>query len=504
MRIILLYILLLTGIVHAQQTAQVERFWLNSNTQTTVKNLQFYQIDSLLLKDSSHTQFRILPDIQFAFNGFDNHTSDFKLQNGLTFTLNGNFRDKFSYMLDYRVGIANQSPIPYNSTFQTKSFFYTPIKTVNPVTSYSIYGDLRGRILFKPNRILTLSAGLDKLFIGEGDRSLFFGNQGFASPFISLLGKFKKFEYHFIQQVWREKQGNHFVPKGNATHYLSFKPTKKWNIGLFENVVYQMKDTLYNRGFEVEYLNPLVFYRPQEYNMGSSDNVLLGLNISFTHKNTMLYGQVLIDDFLLSAILKRNKWWANKFGIQLGIKGWKQIDSTTNLFYRTELNLVRPYTYSQKFSGGVMGNQGLPIAHPLGSNFLEIYQEISFHRKKWSFEIWAQAYLKGDDWFTTAKTTSYGGDIYQSYDKYAKEFGNTIGQGKTTHILQLGTYISRKINYEKIFFELVKLPKMLQSNQMSIFIEPKVRFSNVEGKNFTNYFITFGTIKTLGRERRNY
>ncbi len=57
MRIILLHILLLTGIVRAQQTPQVERFWLNSNTQTTVKNLQFYQIDSLLLKDSSNTQY---------------------------------------------------------------------------------------------------------------------------------------------------------------------------------------------------------------------------------------------------------------------------------------------------------------------------------------------------------------------------------------------------------------------------------------------------------------
>ena len=178
------------------------------------------------------------------------------------------------------------------------------------------------------------------------------------------------------------------------------------------------------------------------------------------------------------------------------MKGWKQIDSTTNLFYRTEFNLIRPYTYSQKFSGGVMGNQGLPVTHPLGSNFIELYQEVSFHRRKWSFEIWGQAYLKGDDWFTTAKTTSYGGDIYQSYDKYAKEFGNTIGQGKTKHILQLGTYISKKLK--------CKYPTIVQSELLSIFIEPKVRFSNVEGENFTNFFFTFGIIKSLGRDRRNY
>jgi hypothetical protein len=343
---------------------------------------------------------------------------------------------------------------------------------------------------------VTLSTGIDKLFIGEGDRSLFLGNQGVASPFAALVATFNKFEYQFIQQIWREKQGSHFVPKGNATHMLNFKPTKKWNIGLFENVVYQIKDTLYNRGLEVEYLNPLIFYRPQEYNMGSSDNVLLGLHISFSHKNTMVYGQLLLDDFLLSAILKRNKWWSNKFGIQLGVKGWKQIDSTSNLFYRTEFNLIRPYTYSQKFSGSVMGNQGLPIAHPLGSNFVEVYQEVSFHRKKWSFEIWGQAYLKGDDWFTSATTDSYGGDIYQSYDKYVKEFGNTIGQGKTKQILQFGTYISRKIKYIN--------PSLVQRDQLSIFIEPKIRFSKVESEKFTNYFFTFGIIKMLGRDRRNY
>jgi hypothetical protein len=367
-----------------------------------------------------------------------------------------------------------------------------------------MYADIKGVISYQPTKIVTLSTGIDKLFIGEGDRSLFSGNQGVASPFASLVTRFKKFEYHFIQQIWREKSGNHFVPKGNATHYISFKPTKKWNIGLYENVVYQIKDTLYNRGLEVEYLNPLIFYRPQEYNMGSSDNVLLGLQLSFTHKNTMVYGQVLLDDFLLSAIVKRTKWWANKFGIQAGVKGWKQIDSSTNLFYRTEFNLLRPYTYSQKFSGGVMGNQGLPVAHPLGSNFIELYQEVSFHRTKWSFEIWCQAYLKGDDWFSNGKQSSYGGDIYQSYTNYVKEFGNTIGQGKTKRILQIGTYISKKINSNKLCFDLIQLPKIVRSNQMIVFIEPKIQISNVESEKFMNYFITFGTIKTLGRDRRNY
>lgn len=496
MRSFLICIILLTEFVQAQQTAQVERFWLKPNIHSTVKSLQFYRLDSLITNDSSQMHFRILPDVQFAVNSYRNNTGEFKFQTGLNFSIEGNYRQKISYMFDLRSGISNQSILPYNSTFQNKSMFYKDLDLENQYQDYAFYGDLRGRVLYKPSKIVTLSTGIDKLFIGEGDRSLFSGNQGVASPFAALVATYNKFEYQFIQQIWREKEGAHFVPKGNVTHIINFKPTKKWNVGLFENVVYQIKDTLYNRGLEVEYLNPLIFYRPQEYNMGSSDNVLLGLHISFSHKNTMVYSQLLLDDFLLSAILKRNKWWANKFGIQLGVKGWKQIDSMTNLFYRTEFNLLRPYTYSQKFSGGVMGNQGLPIAHPLGSNFVEIYQEVSFHRRKWSFEIWGQAYLKGDDWFTSATTDSYGGDIYQSYNKYVKEFGNTIGQGKTKQILQFGTYISRKIKYIH--------PSLEQRDQLSIFIEPKIRFSNVEGEKFTNSFFTFGIIKMLGRDRRNY
>ena len=491
--------LFFVGLVHAQNTPQVERFWLtkDANLHTSVKSLTFYQLDSMLVKDSNKLQFKILPDEIFAVNGFSNNTSEFKFQKGFTFTLNGNRSDKFSYMFDFRFGTSDQSIIPYNSTFQTKSYFFNDFKIINAFTAYSIYGDLRGRMQYKPNSIFTFSAGVDKLFIGEGDRSLFFGNQGVASPFASMV-------YHFIQQIWREKNGNQYTPKGNATHYLSYKPTKKWNIGVFETVVYQMKDTLYNRGFEVEYLNPLIFYQSQENNLGSPDNILLGLNLSYTHNNTMFYGQLLFDDFLLSAMKSHSKWWSNKYAFQLGLKGWKDIDTTTKIFYRTELNFARPYTYSHKNSGEVFGNQGLPVAHPLGANFVELYQEVSFHRKKWSFELWGQAYLKGDDWFSTGNTPSYGGDIYKPYNLHPYEYGNIIGQGKTSHIIQLGTYIARNIKYKKILFELITLPKMFQSDRISLFVEPKIRFSDVEGEKFTNYYITFGTIKTLGRERRNY
>ncbi len=506
MKNLLLVTLLFPFIFFGQQTPEVEKIWLKKdvNLHTSEKSFMFFELDSLLNKDSSKIQFKILPDEIFNLNVYKNGTTGFTFQKGLAYTLTGNIKDKVSYIFDLRLGTSDQSIIPYTSIFQTKSFFFENIKVLNPFTAYSIYGDIRGRIQYKPNSILTFTTGIDRITFGEGDRSLFLGNQGVPAPFASLKAKFGKLEYSFIQQIWRERSGNHYSPKGNATHYLSFNPSKKWNFSIFETVVYQMKDTLYNRGFEVEYLNPLIFYRPQEYNMGSADNILLGLHFSYKHANAMFYGQVLIDDFLLSAFQKQNGWWSNKYGLQVGLKGWKTLQNSCQIFYRTEFNLVRPYTYSQKSPDVVLGNQGLPVAHPLGSNFIELYQEVSFHFKKWSYEFWGQGFLKGSDYFSSGNHASFGGDIYRPYNLHPYEYGNTIGQGKTRHVLQVGAYISRKIKYERILFELIKLPKLFQCDNVSFFIEPKARFSNVEDEVYSNFYLTVGTIKTLGRERRNY
>ena len=154
MRSFLICIILLTEFVQAQQTAQVERFWLKPNTHSTVKSLQFYRLDSLITNDSSQMHFRILPDFQFAVNSYSNNTGEFKLQTGLNFSIEGNYRQKISYMFDLRSGISNQSILPYNSTFQNKSMFYKDLDLENQYQDYAFYGDLRGRILYKPTKAL--------------------------------------------------------------------------------------------------------------------------------------------------------------------------------------------------------------------------------------------------------------------------------------------------------------------------------------------------------------
>src|SRR5690554_7777036 len=65
-----------------------------------------------------------------------------------------------------------------------------------------------------------------------------------------------------IYQFFKEDQNAQFTRKFASTHFFNYKVTKNLQIGVFESVVFAPKDTLLNRGYEVAYLNPFLFYRP--------------------------------------------------------------------------------------------------------------------------------------------------------------------------------------------------------------------------------------------------
>lgn len=468
-----------------QQEIGSEKEWVNTNntSSSSLKNYSFVTTDSIKNDTLKKSRLILAPDF-IAANYFD----EFRYQAGVGLNLQGRFGSKFIYQCDSRVGETNQSIHIYQSNYQNKSFYTKELSRTNEFTANYLYADIKGRVSYLPNNMFSFATGIDHLFIGEGDRSLFSGNQGVANPFASIRTKFWKFDYLIVQQIWRERNTlSSFVPKGSATHYLSYKHSNKFSFGIFESAVYHMKDTLYNRGLEIEYLNPLIFYRPQEYNNSSADNIILGLDVSYRVGKTMLYGQLLLDDFLLSAFRERNGWWANKYGVQLGVKGLKDLDSNRMLFYRTELNWMRPYVFSQTSYNVVYGNQGLPVAHPLGSNFFEFYQEISLHTTKWKWQSWLQFYIKGNEFDANAKSLYYGGDIYKSYKYVAQEYGNKIGQGNTLHQIQVGTNLARKIG-----------------NYLSFYVEPRIIYGNLEGIDFVNGFFTVGFQKSVGSFRRNY
>jgi len=292
------------------------------------------------------------------------------------------------------------------------------------------------RLAFTPNKHFNFQTGIDRNFIGDGSRSLFLSDYGKSYPFAQVRTKFWHVEYTMLYQFMRENFQNQNRSKFLATHHLSWNATKWLNFGLFETVVFQPKDTLLNRGFDVEYLNPLVFYRPQEYSIGSSDNVLIGASFSVKFLNrTMFYGQVIVDEFLLSEIRNRRGWWGNKFGGQLGYKG-KMKFLKQNFIFRLEVNAVRPYTYAHLNSLANYGNQGSTLSHPLGANFAEILGELKWQHQRVFVKAVAVFGYQGWD----MNGYSYGSDIYRPYTQRPYDYHLQIGEGERNYFGRLNLF----------------------------------------------------------------
>lgn len=363
-----------------------------------------------------------------------------------------------------------------DSLFNTRSYYYEQ-KGKN-----SYYADLRARISYTPNEIFNFQVGLDNHFIGEGSRSLFLSDYGVAHPFAQIRTKFWRVEYTVLYQFFREHLPGAWKLKNATSHHISLNATKWLNIGVFETVLFQPKDTLLNRGYEVEYLNPVIFFRPQEYSLGSSDNVLIGLSLDAKFGNHVFYSQGILDEFSLSEVRKNPSWWANKYGVQLGIKGRFQ-PAFGKLFYRLEYNMMRPYTYAHINEMQTYGNQGHVLAHPLGSNFHEIVAELKWQKGKYLAKFFTTYRLKGED----KDGFSYGGNIYQPYTLRPDEYGHFIGQG-------LGRNISRTVltfDYE-----------LWKPGAIHAFFENHLLIQGNTGQ--FNYYPVIGIRSQLWNDYRNY
>jgi hypothetical protein len=272
------------------------------------------------------------------------------------------------------------------------------------------YFQALGYITFKPVKSLQLTFGHDKNFIGHGERSLILSD--FSAPYLQarLDLKLGRFQYQNIYGQMTNRQVEIVKysqetnkPKYMALHHLNANITSKLNVGIFESVMFGNRKI----GFDLNYLNPVIFYRFIEGYLGSSDNAIVGLDFKWNvFKTATLYGQFVLDEFNKEEF-KRDKWWARKYAWQLGAKYYDAF-SIPQLDLQVEYNRVRPYTYSHFSTYSNYVNYNLPVAHPLGANFTETLAKVQYQpSQKWSVRLTGNIAFKGMD----IDSTNHGGDI---------------------------------------------------------------------------------------------
>nr|MCU0398314.1 hypothetical protein [Cyclobacteriaceae bacterium] len=177
-----------------------------------------------------------------------------------------------------------------------------------------------------------------------------------------------------------------------------------------------------------------------------------------------VYGQLVLDEFLLENIKEGNGWWANKWGVQFGAK-YVDAFGVPNLDFQVETNIVRPYTYSHSTKYGSYSNYNQAVAHPLGANFSE-YIGIMRYQPFPRLNITGKLiyFNKGRD----TDDYNFGGDILKN-NRYRKtyssdpNFGNTLSQGVTNTVLYGSLLTSYQVKHN-LFIDATLLLRKSESD----------------------------------------
>jgi len=299
------------------------------------------------------------------------------------------------------------------------------------------YFSVNGYISYQPWKYVNFHLGKAKNFWGEGYRSLFLSDNSNNYPYFKATVDIWKFKYIWmvgaLNDMDTDKNPDDLFSKLQFSHYLSWNATKWLNFNFFESIISNPVDSMGVRYFNINYLNPVIFFRPVEFAGGSADNALLGIGFKLkVLKKYHLYSQFIIDEFVLSEIKSGNGWWGNKYGIQTGIKIFN-LFNIKNLMLLGEFNLIRPHTYSYSNSIQNYGNHKQAFAHPSGANLKEGIVLLHYHYKRFSSQIKGVYQIYGKD----TNSIGYGKDIYKPYTSRQGDYGHFTTQGLLTKYLHL-------------------------------------------------------------------
>lgn len=327
------------------------------------------------------------------------------------------------------------------------------------------FGDQNGVNYFKTRGYLTVKAadwlrikvGKDRVHWGNGWQSLFLSDHSADALMLNLHAKFWKLEYmsHFAQFIdyfpGKSDVTGDFPRKYGAFHTLLFRPIPQLTVGVFEALMYGQNQPYGRRGFELQYLNPVIFYRSAEQLIGSPDNAMIGASVKANLFNTIqIYGQGAIDDFNFGNRVNGPGYWGNQWAVQGGVKYYNAFTVPT-LDLQLEYNRVKPYVYQHYSVVTNFSNYGSSLGHAAGANVEDVHMIIRYHPlPAWNLQLVGSLMSQG----LNQDGDNYGWDINSTYNRRPYEYGHTVGQGLSWSVQQLWGRLSWQLGSSDAYLEM--------------------------------------------------
>ncbi len=402
-----------------------------------------------------------LPDFSIGRELANNKTT---WLNTRGFQFGGTIGKKFSF---YTSGFENQAAVPqYLQDYISKTGVIPGQSAYNnfatKTTKNPDYSYVTAIASYSPNKYVNFTLGQDKIFIGDGYRSMLLSDFATNYPLFKVTANIGNVQYSAIWASMQDPKARKLSydtgnrKKGGVFHYLDWNVNNRLSIGFFDAIIWADKDDLGNsRGFDPTYINPFIFLRPLERNNGSPDNAMVGFTSKYKlTKGATIYGQFILDELEAKNFFSNTGSVRNKWGAQLGVRGANLLN-VQRLNYLLEYNTARPFTYTSRpyaeSTTTTIGNYGHfsePLAHPFGANFREIVGVVSYSIDKIDFFGKLNYGIYGYD----LNGQNYGKDIFKPYNTaiiYPGKpdgAGQRIAQGLKTDLLYLDGRVSYLLN----------------------------------------------------------
>lgn len=415
--------------------------------------------------------------------GYDEYgkTATYDYSGGLH--VDGKWGNKFSFSGNYLGGDIYGPPFMDSIIERYKVVPGMGYAYGSAATGYS-YQYWDGYLSYTLNKNFNFEVGKGKQFWGDGYRSLFLSDVSTSYPYFKITATIWKIQYVSMFTMMQDAEApsglvEDFHTKYSSFHYLSWNASKRFNFSIFEAITYDGDSGKYVRGPDPGYLNPIIFYQPVNYNIGDPDKSNLGAAFKVkVARKEQFYGQLLIDEFKLQEVIHRTEWWGNKQGAQFGFKAF-DLFNIKNLSFQTEIDYVRPYTYTARDPLQNYSNFNQPLADPEGANFIESASFLTYYHKNFLIQGSLVAYHYGGD----NDTSDNGENIFINYKYHPDDYGNYVGQGVSIYLATVG-----------LKTDFIISPKMNLKAELGVY----EILESISGAEFNEPYITIGIRTSLG------
>jgi hypothetical protein len=240
---------------------------------------------------------------------------------------------------------------------------------------------------YVPSDAVSIEAGIDKVSIGDGYRSMLLSDFASNYPLLRVRWNITPRLQYVAMWAYLEDQDalkldtiNAHTPnraKWAVFHYIDWNITNRASLGFFNALI--APDAYDNgslHGFDANYIDPVLFLKSIAPQGPIPDNTLIGFNAKYKVLNkAIIYGQLLLDQSSASG----------KRGMQLGFRG-ADLFKINSLNYLFEYNTATPGTYTNQYPLINYTELDEPLAHPFGNNFHEWVGLLNYSPGRFDFQ----------------------------------------------------------------------------------------------------------------------